>query len=119
MSTTGRSRSWFLVALTVSCSLISCSPYEETVIVTVNRSGATVSNVRWDYRGGSHSVERLESESTYEWQARPSTESGLSMSFLDGLGTRHEVDVDVYLTPTLGSTVRLVVLSDGRVETTP
>jgi len=95
----------------------SCTPSEATLISVENRTGQRLSEIRWEYRGGSYVIESLEHSAVHEWSAEPSTESSLRVSYVDSQGP-YSVEVDVYLTPEMESKIRLTLLPGGEVATT-
>jgi len=104
-----------ILMLLVFVSILGCAPDESTSVDVINRTGGAISDVHWEYSGGSHTVGRIEDGASYEWAAQPSAPSSLVMTYVESDGSRQRVDMNVYMEPSLGTTVRLTVLPGARI----
>jgi hypothetical protein len=96
--------------------LLGCYGRQGTRVTVINRTGDVLTRVLWEYAGGSHSVETIADGEAYEWIAKPLEPTALRMRYTDHRGTESAVEIDVYMEPTLGGAIRLVVLPDGSID---
>jgi len=105
----------FATAITATL-LITCFGRQPTRVTVVNRTGDVLTLVEWEYTGGTHSVETIADGEAYDWIATPSAPTALRMRYTDHGGTERAVEIDVYMEPTLGGAIRLVILPDGSID---
>jgi hypothetical protein len=79
----------------------------------VNRSMGPMSEVRLHFRGGTKSLDRIDYENFASACIRPSGESDLSLSYVDGQGKRVERKIGTYIEPRYGGMIGVDVRSEG------
>jgi hypothetical protein len=99
--------------LIVTFCLMSCA--REPVVVVVNGSGTTLSDVRVEFAGGQAVIGELPQGARRTITVSPHGESHLELRFRGPDGTYHDRNIDTYFEAGYHGTVKLTVHPDLRV----
>jgi len=86
-----------VVSALIILYLSGCSKEKGVLIVVINQSESRIRNLKLSFSGGCITKDALANEDMFSANVNPTTESALSVQFLDEKGRLIEKTLDVYI----------------------
>lgn len=82
------------------------------LVIVNNNSGASISNLKVEYTGGSVGTDKVDNNQTYKSFVNPQSESHLEIQFIDNHGKVVRKKVDVYFEKNYKGNIDITIKKD-------